>query len=44
MLAWIAIILAGVYGWLTIYSLYIELADLTRLEDLAHLRVSIDPA
>lgn len=40
MLSWIAIIIAGVYGWLNVYSLYIELVDLTRLEDLAHLRVS----
>lgn len=39
MLIWIVIIVAGVYGWLNVYSLYIELADLTRLEDLAHLRM-----
>ncbi|KAK0078924.1 hypothetical protein PV325_001936, partial [Microctonus aethiopoides] len=27
------------YGWLIVYSLHIELSDLTRLEDLAHLRI-----
>lgn len=37
---WVLIIPASVYGWLTVYSLYVELADLTKLEDLAHLRVS----
>lgn len=30
----------SIYGWLTVYSVFIELADLTKLEDLAHLRVS----
>lgn len=30
----------SVYGWVLVYSLYIELSDLTKLEDLAHLRVS----
>ncbi|CAD7094071.1 unnamed protein product [Hermetia illucens] len=38
-LCWIAIIAASVYGWLIVYSLYLELADLTKLEDLAHLRM-----
>lgn len=37
---WIALLPACAYSWLVIYSLYIELSDLTRLEDLAHLRVS----
>ncbi|ENN71860.1 uncharacterized protein LOC109543756 [Dendroctonus ponderosae] len=27
------------YGWVLVYSLYIELSDLTKLEDLAHLRM-----
>ncbi|XP_063705474.1 uncharacterized protein LOC134834666 [Culicoides brevitarsis] len=36
---WVLIIPASVYGWLTVYSLYVELADLTKLEDLAHLRM-----
>lgn len=40
-LIWIAIFLTSVYGWLTVYSLYLELTDLTKLEDLAHLRVSL---
>lgn len=38
---WVLIIPASIYGWLTVYSLYVELADLTKLEDLAHLRVSL---
>jgi len=29
----------NVYGWVLVYSLYLELADLTKLEDLAHLRM-----
>lgn len=40
-LLWILFISFSVYGWLIVYSLYIELSDLTRLEDLAHLRVRI---
>lgn len=39
-LLWIVFSALSVYGWLVVYSLYIELSDLTRLEDLAHLRVS----
>lgn len=43
-LLWILYTVASVYGWLLVYSLYLELSDLTKLEDLAHLRVSnIDP-
>ena len=37
---WIIFTAMSSYGWLVVYSLYIELSDLTRLEDLAHLRVS----
>jgi hypothetical protein len=37
---WIIIISVSIYGWLVVYSLYLELSDLTKLEDLAHLRVS----
>lgn len=37
---WIVIISVSIYGWLVVYSLYLELSDLTKLEDLAHLRVS----
>lgn len=39
-LLWIIYTVASVYGWLLVYSLYLELSDLTKLEDLAHLRVS----
>lgn len=39
-LLWSIFTLANIYGWLLVYSLYIELTDLTKLEDLAHLRVS----
>lgn len=38
-LLWIVIIAGSLYGWLVVYSLYLELSDLTKLEDLAHLRV-----
>ena len=38
---WIIFSALSIYGFLIVYSLYIELSDLTRLEDLAHLRVSI---
>ncbi|XP_055390121.1 uncharacterized protein LOC129619066 isoform X2 [Condylostylus longicornis] len=38
-LLWILIIGISTYGWLIVYSLYLELADLTKLEDLAHLRM-----
>ncbi|KAJ9589450.1 hypothetical protein L9F63_017353, partial [Diploptera punctata] len=36
---WIFFTLTSVYGWLLVYSLYLELSDLTKLEDLAHLRM-----
>ncbi|XP_034946892.1 uncharacterized protein pasi2 [Chelonus insularis] len=38
-LLWLIFLCFSVYGWLVVYSLYIELCDLTRLEDLAHLRI-----
>ncbi|XP_041971147.1 uncharacterized protein LOC121727389 [Aricia agestis] len=38
-LFWIVFTVVGVYGWLLVYSLYLELSDLTKLEDLAHLRM-----
>ncbi|XP_045770740.1 uncharacterized protein LOC123871157 [Maniola jurtina] len=38
-LCWIVFIVCGAYGWLLVYSLYLELSDLTKLEDLAHLRM-----
>ncbi|XP_050678309.1 uncharacterized protein LOC126974740 [Leptidea sinapis] len=38
-LVWIVFTVVGAYGWLLVYSLYLELADLTKLEDLAHLRM-----
>ncbi|KAK0180757.1 hypothetical protein PV327_003108 [Microctonus hyperodae] len=38
-LLWIVFICVSAYGWLIVYSLHIELSDLTRLEDLAHLRI-----
>lgn len=41
LLCWIVFIVASVYGWLLVYSLYIELSDLTKLEDLAQLRVNL---
>lgn len=38
-LLWIIFVCISAYGWLVVYSLYLELCDLTRLEDLAHLRI-----
>ncbi|KAJ8942512.1 hypothetical protein NQ314_010065 [Rhamnusium bicolor] len=37
-LLWTIFIVFSIYGWIVVYSLYIELSDLTKLEDLAHLR------
>ncbi|XP_018568920.1 uncharacterized protein LOC108909160 [Anoplophora glabripennis] len=38
-LLWTIFMVASIYGWVLVYSLYIELSDLTKLEDLAHLRM-----
>ncbi|XP_018323537.1 uncharacterized protein LOC108735844 [Agrilus planipennis] len=38
-LLWIAFTVINIYGFVLVYSLYIELSDLTKLEDLAHLRM-----
>lgn len=38
---WVIFSVINVYGWILTYSLYLELEDLTKLEDLAHLRVSL---
>lgn len=39
LILWTLFVIVGVYGWVLVYSLYRELTDLTRLEDLAHLRM-----
>lgn len=39
---WTIFTIVNIYGWLLVYSLYLELSDLTKLEDLAHLRVRIN--
>ena len=36
---WLIFFALNAYGWLVVYSLYMELCDLTRLEDLAKLKV-----
>ncbi|KAL0281110.1 UNVERIFIED_CONTAM: hypothetical protein PYX00_002206 [Menopon gallinae] len=36
---WLIFSVISVYGWILTYSLYLELEDLTKLEDLAHLRM-----
>ncbi|XP_073988932.1 protein pasi2 isoform X2 [Rhodnius prolixus] len=36
---WALFCVANVYSWIVVYSLFLELADLTKLEDLAHLRM-----
>ncbi|KAJ6641219.1 hypothetical protein Bhyg_06154 [Pseudolycoriella hygida] len=38
-LFWSAFCIGSIYGWLLVYSLYLELANLTKLEDLAYLRM-----
>jgi hypothetical protein len=38
-LIWILFTLLNFGGWAAVYSLFLELSDLTKLEDLAHLRV-----
>jgi len=38
-LLWIVFICLCAYSWLVIYSFYLELSDLSKLEDLAHLRM-----
>jgi len=38
-LFWIAFTILNFLGWAAVYSLFLELADLTKLEDLAHLRM-----
>nr|CAG4652165.1 EOG090X0DL4 [Triops cancriformis] len=38
-LLWVIFIVLGILGWIIVYSLYLELSDLTRLEDIAHLRM-----
>ncbi|SPP81163.1 uncharacterized protein LOC117582806 [Drosophila guanche] len=36
---WSIFCLFSIYGWAVVYSLFLELVDLTKLEDLAHLRM-----
>ena len=38
-LIWIVLTVLNFFGWATVYSLYLELADLTKLQDLVQLRV-----
>lgn len=38
-LIWFLFTVINCYGWLLVYSLFLELSDLTKLEDLAHLRM-----
>jgi len=38
-LFWLILICVCFYSWILVYSLYLELSDLTKLEDLAHLRM-----
>lgn len=39
LLLWGIFTVMNVYGWILVYSLYLELFDLTKLEDLAQLRM-----
>lgn len=36
---WAIFCAVNIYGWILVYSLYLELCALTKLEDLAHLRM-----
>lgn len=36
---WSMTCVGSVYGWLLVHTCYLEFANITRLEDLAHLRV-----
>lgn len=38
-LLWTIFCVLSIYGWAVVYSLFLELVDLTKLEDLAHLRM-----
>ncbi|CAL8115860.1 unnamed protein product [Orchesella dallaii] len=38
-LFWIVFTVVNFLGWAAVYSLFLELSDLTKLEDLAHLRM-----
>lgn len=38
---WSLALPAAVYGWLLVHTCYLEFASITRLEDLAHLRVQL---
>lgn len=40
-LLWLILLCTCVYSWLCVYSFFLELKDLSKLEDLAHLRVSL---
>ncbi|KAK7598278.1 hypothetical protein V9T40_006513 [Parthenolecanium corni] len=39
LLLWGCFTILNAYGWILVYSLYVELSDLSKLEDLAHLRM-----
>jgi hypothetical protein len=43
-LIWIVLTFVNLGGFAAVYSLFLELSDLTKLEDLAHLRVSLSRA
>lgn len=38
---WSLLLVVCIFCWLVVHSLYLELAELTKLEDLAHLRVRL---
>lgn len=41
-LFWLVFSVLNFIGWAVVYSVFLELSDLTKLEDLAHLRVNIN--
>ena len=40
---WSALILLNVYGWLVVWSFFNELTEVSKLEDIAHLKVTSGP-
>ena len=38
---WSALLLLNVYGWLVVWSFFNELTEVSKLEDIAHLKVTM---
>ena len=42
LLVWFGLNILNCFGWVAIYSLYLELGDLSKIQHLARLKVKID--